>query len=115
VIRLNQLRRRGYAGIDVAFAKRKRLPIVVCTRIEEALTPLPLRSYRPMPPEGRGNAKILEAGIAEYFAEEVVQYLKTIESTFNIEIERIGIDALVRRGSTKPVADVVRWSLIEDI
>jgi hypothetical protein len=81
---MKQQQVKAYAGIDVAFAKRKRLPIVVCSHFDGSVTPFPLRSHCLLPPAGKGN---------EEFAEQVAQYLKTIEVTFGVEIQRIGIDA----------------------
>ena len=57
----------AYAGIDVAYAKRKRLPIIVCTHRDGKLEPLPLRSL-PAPPVGKGNAQILDQPAVAGFA-----------------------------------------------
>src|SRR5436190_1815628 len=83
----------AYAGIDVAFAKRKRLPIVVCTASDGCLKPLPLRRATVKPPLGRGNALILDAQAVADFADETARYLKWIESEFRLNIRRIAIDA----------------------
>lgn len=38
--------REAFAGIDVAIAKRKRLPVVVCVREEDTSPPPPLRAAK---------------------------------------------------------------------
>lgn len=83
----------AYVGIDVAFAKRKRLPLVVCVRRGNALHPLPLRTARALPPVGEGNARILDGNTVDQFARDTVAYLRSIESEFCIKIRRVAIDA----------------------
>jgi len=83
----------AFAGIDVAFAKRKRLPIVVCRRLGIQLEPLPLRNAAAKPPVGKGNARILDPDTVQNFADETAAYLRRIESEFGISIKRIAIDA----------------------
>jgi hypothetical protein len=82
----------AYAGIDVAYAKRKRLPIIVCTHRDGKLEPLPLRSL-PAPPVGKGNAQILDQPAVAGFAEAVAEYLRSVEVAFGVGIKRIAIDA----------------------
>ncbi|SRR5579883_203945 len=82
-----------YVGIDVAFAKRKRLPVVVCRFREERLEPLPLRTARVKPPAGKGNASILDSRTIESFANETAAYLKSIEGELCVHIRRIAIDS----------------------
>ena len=54
--------RRAFIGIDVAFAKAKRLLIVICVQEDGRLVPLPLADKKlPPPPQGRGNAATLDA------------------------------------------------------
>lgn len=84
---------KAYVGIDVAFAKRKRLPIVACVRQDSSLQPLPLRPITPKPPQGQGNARILDEASVIQFAEETAEYLKRLEQTCAVEINRIAIDA----------------------
>ena len=49
----------AYAGIDVAIAKRKRLPIVVCTWQSDRIETLALNAKAlPKPPLGPGNVAI---------------------------------------------------------
>lgn len=83
----------AYAGIDVAFAKKKRLPIVVAVRKRVSLVPLLLRSSPRRPPAGKGNAATLDKEALKAFCDDTASYLRGIESEFNVRIVRIGIDA----------------------
>jgi hypothetical protein len=84
----------AFAGIDVAFAKRKYLPISVCVRRNKNLTPLFLRSKLvPVPPRGHGNAKILDDETVMDFTESTFRYLRVVEKVFGVTIRRIAIDA----------------------
>lgn len=83
----------AFVGIDVACAKGKVLPVSVCIRREGTLEPLPLKSMKPCPPRGRGNAMTLEPGVVQEFAESTVEYLRKVEGVFGITIRRIAIDA----------------------
>lgn len=87
------MREGGVAGIDVAFAKGKPLPIVVCRTRGGVVEPLPLKRAKAMPPRGRGNALALEPEVRETFAEETAAYLHAVEEEFELRIERIAIDA----------------------
>ena len=85
---------KAFAGIDVAFAKNKRLPVVVCVREGEQLIPRPLREFREaLPPRGRGNRLALDTQVVHDFALEAVEYLRAVEKAYDLEIERIAIDA----------------------
>lgn len=86
----------GYvcAGIDLAIAKGKRLPIVVCRREGGRVVPLALRGRTlPEPPKGCGNAAIIDPSVRRQFAEDAVAYLETVERRFGVEIGRVAIDA----------------------
>ena len=84
----------AYAGIDVAFAKKKFLPVSVCVWRDGVLEPLPLRSKSaPIPPRGSGNAKILDNATVKNFAESTAQYLRDVENAFGVTVRRIAIDA----------------------
>src|SRR5436305_1703745 len=83
----------GFAGIDVAFAKNKRLPVVICTLNTGCLEPLPLRSASVKPPVGEGNAHILDDDVVSRFADAAAEYLRRMESEFGIRIRRVAIDA----------------------
>jgi hypothetical protein len=84
----------AFAGIDVAFARGKALPVSVCIRRGGRLEPLRLRDSRaPEPPRGRGNPEaIIEASACE-FADEAAKYLHEIERHFGVRIARVAIDA----------------------
>lgn len=84
----------AFAGIDVAFAKKKILPISVCVWRDGSLEPLPLRSQaRLVPPRGHGNAKTLDDKTVKDFAESTAQYVREVEKVFGVTIRRIAIDA----------------------
>ncbi len=84
----------AYAGIDVAFAKKKRLPLVVCTVEEGRLVPLPLRRAKGLvPPQGSGNRASLSPEPVEAFAKATLAYLRQIEELHGVSIRRIAIDA----------------------
>lgn len=84
----------AYAGIDVAFAKNKALPVAVCVYRDGHLEPLSLRDGgAPRPPRGAGNPKTLEEDIIEAFARDTIRYLREIERTYDVMIRRVAIDA----------------------
>lgn len=84
----------AYVGIDLAFAKRKPLPVVVCVHRNGRLEPLLLRTAdAPLPPRGQGNVKTLDSAVLAGFAEETVQYLRAVENHCGVSIVRVGIDA----------------------
>jgi hypothetical protein len=83
----------AYAGIDVAFAKKKRLPVAVVVKRGAALEPLPLRSAKALPPAGGGNARILNDPTVKLFAQQASDYLKAVENEFHVRIRRVAIDA----------------------
>ena len=84
----------AFAGIDVACAKRKPLPIVVCMRRAGSLVPVPLRSRAlPEPPRGMGNALTIDKQVVKDFADAAAAYLHAIEKQFRVRIGRIAIDA----------------------
>jgi hypothetical protein len=83
----------AFAGIDVAFAKGKRLPVVVCTWRGNRLVPEGLRSLPFEPPAGLGNAQSCISTAVETFAGAAVEYLMRVQSVLQLRIVRIGIDA----------------------
>ncbi len=84
----------AFVGIDVAFARNKQLPIVVCTWQGEVLRPLRLREITGVvPPPGGGNVAALDAAKVTTFVRDVVVYLRAIEATCGIKIRRVAIDA----------------------
>jgi uncharacterized protein DUF429 len=82
-----------YVGIDVACAKKKRLPLVVCMHSVDRLETMPLRDWSTRPPLGEGNLMALETEVEERFAQDTVGYLREIEAHFSVKIQRIAIDA----------------------
>ncbi len=85
----------AFIGIDVAFAKKKLLPICVCVIRNNRLYPLVLKdnSNLPLYPRGRGNKLAIDTSVVENFAEEALAYICAIENKFDIKIVRIAIDA----------------------
>jgi predicted nuclease with RNAse H fold len=83
-----------FCGIDVSFAKRKALPVAVCSRAPSGLTTLPLRHRdSPLPPRGAGNRATLDPAILTAYAEDVRRYLHAVENRFGTRIVRVAIDA----------------------
>lgn len=84
----------AYAGIDVAIARSKRLPLCVGVVDRGRLVPLPLRRRKGLaPPRGGGNAWVLDADAVRVFAEETAEYLEAVCAAEGLAIARIGIDA----------------------
>jgi len=84
----------AYCGIDVAFAKRKALPVAICTRSNGRLSPLRLRSRElRSPPRGAGNRAALDSAALTAFAEETTEYLQWVQAHFAVRIVRVAIDA----------------------
>ena len=84
----------AYAGIDVAFARNKPLPVSLCIRDGGRLAPLPLRDRgTPRPPRGRGNPEALNPASVAAFAKETAQYLHALELHFGLRLVRVAIDA----------------------
>ena len=82
-----------YLGIDVAFAKSKRLPLCFCQRTPVGLRPIPIKSPDlPKPPAGRGNRVALDPEIVREYAESVLIYLAEIQSTLGLSIQTIALD-----------------------
>ncbi len=86
-------KRAAYVGIDVAFAKKKRLPICVCTVEHGKPTPLALRASFQEPPAGRGNKAALLKSHRTTFAEAVKAWLLRLQEDKDLTIQRIAIDA----------------------
>ena len=83
----------AFVGIDVAFAKRKRLPIVVCVQETEGLVPLPLKLWGHKSPKGSGNVATLDQNILQQFGSKTLDYLHNIEKEYGLRIRRIAIDS----------------------
>ena len=67
-----------FIGIDVACAKDKYLPLVICTRQNGQLLPFPLANYQIKPPRGLGNALTLHEKVNQAFANDVARYIETV-------------------------------------
>jgi Protein of unknown function (DUF429) len=81
-------------GIDVAFAKRKRLPVCICVWHNGRLIPLSTRQANlPEIPRGSGNRATIDPFIVTAFVSEVAKYLRALEGQFRLRIRRIAIDA----------------------
>ena len=87
------LTRDVYVGIDVAFAKKKRLPVSVCELLNDRLTPLSLRTDFEKPPAGSGNKAALQGTVRKEFAAAVSDWLKLLAKKNGLRIRRIAIDA----------------------
>lgn len=85
--------RDAFVGIDVAFARGKRLPVSVCIRSAGSLEVLALRSSYEKPPAGYGNVEALDERVREGFAEEVLGWLRRLEQQLMLKIRRVAIDA----------------------
>jgi predicted nuclease with RNAse H fold len=85
--------REVFVGIDVAFAKKKRLPICVCEVRDKKLTPLPLRKDFDKPPAGFGNKAALQAATRNEFATAVDNWLKKLQTEMGVSVSRVAIDA----------------------
>lgn len=96
----------AFAGIDVVFAKGKRLPVCVCVREDARITPLPLAAVGSLrPPAGRGNAATLDSDDLAHFAGQVAEYLHATEIHFGVTIRTIG--------SRRAERSSVRWHTAE--
>lgn len=84
----------AFVGIDVAFAKRKRLPVAAVRWDAQRLVPWRLADRNaPAPPRGHGNVAAVNDAIVAAFADDVARYLRGLEQHFGLRIQRIGIDA----------------------
>lgn len=85
-----------FVGIDVACAKGKYLPLVICSQESGQLIPLPLTKYPIKPPRGLGNALTLHDEVNKAFANDVANYLETVCDAFYLNPVCIGIDSPLR-------------------
>jgi hypothetical protein len=84
----------AYVGIDLAIAKRKRLPVALCTWEGDRLIPVNIaEGNAPEPPRGSGNVAVLDRSKNSCFVEETAEYLRKLEAHFEVSIRRIAIDA----------------------
>jgi hypothetical protein len=82
-----------YVGVDVAFAKGKRLPIVICRWQKDRLIPFPLRGFDILPPVGWGNVATIDQVSVNEFAQQAREYIEKVCQRLNVIPARIGIDA----------------------
>lgn len=85
-----------FIGIDVACAKGKYLPLVICCKENGRLIPLPLANFQIKPPRGLGNALTLHDKVNQAFADDVASYIETVCDAFHLNPVRIGIDSPLR-------------------
>jgi len=91
---MDRKRTDAFVGIDVAFAKKKVLPVSVCaSEAGTALDILPLRVTFEKPPVGRGNVGALDEKVRRRFAADVADWLAKLEEEKGLSIRRIAIDA----------------------
>ena len=83
----------AYVGVDVAFAKKKALPVCICVRERGRLVPLPLRRHKLRPPRGSGNIATLDEAVVSQFARDARAYIARVARHEGLSIVRIGIDA----------------------
>jgi hypothetical protein len=88
-----QVCQEAYVGIDLAIAKKKRLPVVVVVRRAGRLEPLALNARgAPKPPYGCGNALIIDVKNRWRLASETVTYIREVEKYFHVHVRRIAVD-----------------------
>jgi hypothetical protein len=83
----------AFVGIDVAFAKGKRLPVCVCTWQDGRLVPVPLRRLGFGPPVGEGNVVTLDDARVAAFARAAAEYVRQACEELRLTPKRIAIDA----------------------
>jgi len=86
-----------YLGIDVAFARGKRLPVLFARRVgageSSRLEPLPIRAASlPRPPAGRGNVAALEPAAVRGFARETLAWVEAMEAHLGGRVARVALD-----------------------
>ena len=99
----------AYVGIDLAFAKRKRLPIAVCTWRDGRLVPEPLRLLSYDPPRGYGNAAVLNRDVVSDFVEAAADYIGDVCDQLDLSPQRVAIDA--PRAPRRPDLRRRAWSV----
>lgn len=83
----------AYAGIDLAFARNKKLPLCVCTKKAGKLIPITLNNGNfPTPPVGRGNAETINKQVVKQFVDEVAFYLEEVQRIAQVSIATVAID-----------------------
>lgn len=90
---MSAMGRPAFAGIDVAIARGKYLPVVVCTWRDGRLVPEPLRRLHAYPPRGPGNAAVLNDDVVTRFVDDTAGYLVAVCDLLDLDLQRIGLDA----------------------
>lgn len=84
-------------GIDVTFAKKKVLPVVVARVVEGRVALIPRRQLPGPPPRGRGNLVLAMGSRSDdptvQFAAATADFLDSVQRELDEPIGRIGIDA----------------------
>lgn len=84
---------KAYIGIDLCFAKRKRLPISICTWRNGRLIPEALKKLPIEPPRGSGNAAVLDHDLVQSFTRQATSYITKACQMLSLTPWRIAIDA----------------------
>lgn len=85
--------RDAFVGVDVAFAKRKRLPVCVATWRGGRLVPERLRRLSFEPPAGEGNVATMDEARVDAFARASAEYVLRVCEELRVTPRRIAIDA----------------------
>ncbi len=85
-----------FIGIDVACAKNKALPVVICYQDGDTLQPLPLNTFDQKPPRGRGNPSTISVETNRAYARETRRYVEEVCRQHQLNPVRIGIDSALR-------------------
>jgi hypothetical protein len=83
----------AFIGIDLAIAKKKRLPISICTWRDGRLIPEALRKLSIEPPKGHGNAAVLDEAQVTDFIKSAAKYINDACELLSLVPRRIAIDA----------------------
>jgi len=84
----------AFVGIDVAFAKQKKLPICISIFTDGRLTPLPLTGLPfGQPPRGSGNVATLDQTTVSLFADDTLGFIQSTAAHYDLDIQTIAIDA----------------------
>lgn len=79
----------AFVGVDVAFAKRKHLPVSICTWRDGRLVPEALRLLPFEPPRGQGNVATLDDTWVSEFVREAVDYVVQVCDHLRLAPRRI--------------------------
>src|SRR5690242_7219394 len=84
----------AFAGIDVAFARGKALPLCLVRWNGQRLDPIAIRSSElPLVPRGAGNRAALLPDIVEAFARDAQAVIDRLSEMLGVCIRRVAIDA----------------------